>query len=107
MAPIESVLITGTPVPAAAAAAVVVLAATHSSSDDGSELVEVEMPPAVHLDGRDAVALADLVPREMAAALETMTSLMGFEPSAAAAALKDHNGNVQLAVSQLIQGPLQ
>ena len=36
--------------------------------------------------------------------LETMISQMGFE--LAATALREHNGNVQLAVSQLI-GPAQ
>eukprot|EP01052_Picozoa_sp_SAG31_P019740 SAG31_NODE_1453_length_8285_cov_11.761544_1_plen_500_part_00 len=37
-----------------------------------------------------------------AAAMETMTTNMGFEPALAAQALQDQNGNVQLAVSQLI-----
>lgn len=42
------------------------------------------------------------IPPEWAAAMETMTTNMGFEPALAAQALQDQNGNVQLAVSQLI-----
>lgn len=43
------------------------------------------------------------VPLEWAGALESMTT-MGFESAQAAQALQDHNGNLQLAVSQLIGG---
>lgn len=46
------------------------------------------------------------VPPQWAAAMETMTTNMGFEPALAAQALQDHNGNVQLAVSQLISQTL-
>jgi len=43
-------------------------------------------------------------PSEWTDALQSMT-MMGFESAQAAQALQDHNGNIQLAVSQLIAAP--
>jgi hypothetical protein len=47
-------------------------------------------------------AAASGLPEDRAQQLSTLTEMMGFEPAAAAAALLEQRGNVQLTVAQLI-----
>lgn len=76
----------------------------HESEDLEIELVAVDDADS----GNAADNAADSddteaeVPPEWQPALENMTAMMGFPAQAALQALKDHNGNVHLAISTLI-----
>lgn len=108
MAPIEAVVITGAPVSGRLQPDGPAEDAARAEGEEGDGLlVDLDPPAAAEpapAPAADGPADGPLVPPEWTAAMDTMTNMMGFDPAASIEALHDHNGNVQLAVSQLIGG---